>query len=63
MLKTNPHIYSHTLIQQSELETFKQTDSFIVMKKAAKASYEYIYKKYNFQKILIFLMQIKLEKL
>jgi len=53
MLKTNPHIYSHTLIQQSELETFKQTDSFIVMKKAAKASYEYIYNNYNFQKILI----------
>ena len=52
-MKTNPHIYSHKLIQKSELKTFENTDSFEIMKKAARTSFEYINKNFKFQKILI----------
>lgn len=52
-MKTNPHIYSQYLIQKSELKTFKSINSFEVMQKAAKTSYDYIIQNIQYQKILI----------
>ena len=42
ILKQNSHIYSQQLIQKSELKTFEKLDSFEVMQKAAKTSFDYI---------------------
>ena len=53
ILKTNSHIYSQYLIQKSELKTFEKINSFEVMQKAAKASFDYIIKNVQYQKILI----------
>ena len=52
-MKANPHIYSRKLIQKSELKTFETIDSYEIMKKAAKNSFDYIVKNFQFQKILI----------
>ena len=40
-------------IQKSELKTFETIDSYEIMKKAAKNSFDYIFKNFQFQKILI----------
>ena len=48
-----PYIYSQHLIQKSELKTFEKLDSFEVMQKAAKTSFDYIIRNIKFQKILI----------
>ena len=52
-MKANPHIYSRKLIQKSELKTFETIDSYEIMKKAAKNSFDFIFKNFQFQKILI----------
>ena len=52
-MKTNSHIYSQYLIKKSELKTFEKINSFKVMQKAAKASFDYIVKNIQYQKILI----------
>ena len=52
-MKANPYIYSRKLIQKSELKTFETIDSYEIMKKAAKNSFDYIVKNFQFQKILI----------
>ena len=49
----NINIYNYNLINEAELETFKSTDSFEVMKKAAKSSFDYIKKNVKFTNILI----------
>jgi len=50
----NRHLYTYELIYKAEQETFKVTDSFEIMKKAALTSYEYIIKKFANKKFLIF---------
>ena len=50
----NRHLYTYDLIYKAEQETFKVTDSFEIMKKAALISYEYIIKKFANKKFLIF---------
>ncbi len=50
----NSHLYSYDLIHKAEQEAFKATDSFEIMKKAAKVSFEYIIKKFPNKKFLIF---------
>ena len=52
-MKKNPHIYLQYLIQKSELKTFEKINSFEVMQKAAKASFDYIIQNFKHQKILI----------
>ena len=52
-MKQNSHIYSQHLIQKSELKTFETVDSFEVMQRAAKASFDYIIQNFQYQKILI----------
>ena len=52
-MKQNSHIYSQHLIQKSELKTFETVDSFEVMQKAAKASFDYIIQNIQFNKVLI----------
>ena len=52
-MKNKTPVYNHTLITESELETFKSKNSFQIMKKAANSSFEYILKNIYFQKILI----------
>ena len=50
----NRHLYTYELIYKAEQETFKVTDSFEIMKKAASVSFEYIIKKFPNRKFLIF---------
>ena len=50
----NRHLYTYDLIYKAEQETFKITDSFEVMKKAASTSYEYILNKFANKRFLIF---------
>ena len=50
----NRHLYTYDLILKAELETFKVTESYEVMKKAASACYTYIIKKFLNKKFLIF---------
>ena len=52
-MKTNPHIYLHYLIQKSELKTFEKINSFKIMQKVAKKSFDYIVENIQFKKILI----------
>ena len=49
----NEHIYNNKLIIEAEKKTFEKTDSFLLMKKAAKKCYDYINKNYSPKKILI----------
>ena len=52
-MKTNPHIYLQNLIQKSELKTFEKINSFKIMQKVAKKSFDYIVENIQFKKILI----------
>mgnify|MGYP001483391213 CR=1 FL=1 len=52
-MQPNPYIYPRHIFQKSELKTFETIDSFEVMQKAAKASFDYIIQNIRFQKILI----------
>ncbi|SVD35867.1 uncharacterized protein METZ01_LOCUS388721, partial [marine metagenome] len=52
-MKKNPHIYLQYLIQKSELKTFEKINSFEIMEKVAKKSFDYIIKNIKFKKILI----------
>jgi len=52
-MRLNPYIYSQNLINKSELKTFEKIDSFKVMQKAAKKSFDYIVQNLQFRKILI----------
>ena len=47
----NRHLYTYDLIYKAEQETFKGTDSFEIMKKAASISYEYIIKKFESDRV------------
>ena len=52
-MKKHQFIYNHRLINKAERITFKNIDSFEIMKRAAKACYLFILKKFSPKKILI----------
>ena len=49
----NRYIYNNYLINKAEKQTFKITDSFSVMERAAKSCFEYISKNFSIKKVLI----------
>ena len=50
----NRHIYTYDLIYKAEQESFKEIDSFEIMKKAAKSCANYINKNYKHKRIIIY---------
>ena len=52
-MNKNNFIYSQSLIEKSEFETFKKVNSFKIMQKAAKKSFDYIVQNLKFKKVLV----------
>ena len=53
LIDRSPFLYDCKLIQKAEKKTFKDTQSFVVMQRAAKESYLFIKKNFKFKKILV----------
>ena len=53
LMSLNSYVYTQSLIQKAEEETFKNIDSFLVMQKAAETCFNYIINNISAQKILV----------
>ena len=53
LMSLNSYVYTQSLIQKAEEETFKKIDSFLVMQKAAETCFNYIINNISAQKILV----------